>query len=152
MWNDNSRWMYLFHCTCLPIAAVNVTSVICLHLSTVFSWARESKKKGPPRHWHQWHFSASWQVLTRMVAAALKIGLFAPVFFLRENNPVTLDRAQVTAGVAACPSCRHGWWTRRTACEVLKAVTLKRCSGHLNLRLFTDFIFFKLFSRLSFDV
>ena len=40
-----------------------------------------------------------------MVAAALTIGCFTPGVFLRENNPVTPDRAQVTAEVvAACPS------------------------------------------------
>lgn len=112
-WNNNSCWMYLFQCTCLSNAAANVTSAIGLHLLTVFTGG--SKKKGAPIHWHQWHFSAPWQVLTCMVAAALKIGWFTPVFFLRENNPVTLDRAQLAAGVAACPSCRRGWWTRRTA-------------------------------------
>lgn len=77
-WNNNSCWMYLSHYTCLSIAAVNVTKVIGLHLLTVFSVG--SKKKGTPIHWHQWHFSISWQVLTRVVAAALKIGWFTPVF------------------------------------------------------------------------
>lgn len=40
-----------------------------------------------------------------MMAAALTIGCFIPGVFLRENNPVTPDSAQVTAEVvAACPS------------------------------------------------
>jgi len=34
-----------------------------------------------------------------MVAAALTIGWFIPGVFLRDNNPVTPDRAQVTEEV-----------------------------------------------------
>lgn len=111
-WNNNSCWMYLFQCSCLSIAAVNVTSATAFTFNCV-QW-REQGERGT----HPLASVAFFSIVTGshfMVAAARKIGWFTPVFFLRENNPVTLDRAQVTAGVAACPSCRHRWWTRRTA-------------------------------------